>query len=148
MVFDWLGPAKPWHALQTSAGGAPGPSSGPAAAGTVSPSARSRLIRMIGITLSFPAGLAEHVLPDAVGPPDRVLRPHLRLARGELLLDLNDLAALDLVAVDDRDGFPVAHPAVARVAGRHQRHRLVVEQAGHRDRAEPPPRVPDLARPP
>src|SRR5437899_2735080 len=146
MVFDWLWPAKPWQALQTSAWGAPGPSSGPAAAGTVSPSARSRLIRMIGITLSFPAGLAEHVLPDAVGPRDRVLRPQLRLAGSELLLDLNDLAALDLVAVDDRDGFPVAHPAVAGVAGRHRLHRLVVEQADDRDRADLPHRVRDVTR--
>src|SRR5262245_944230 len=38
--------------------------------------------------------LAEHVLPDAVGPSDRVLRPHLGLAGRELLLDLHDLAAL------------------------------------------------------
>src|SRR2546428_2464114 len=146
MVFDWLWPAKPWHALQTSAWGAPGPSSGPAAAGPGSPNTRSRLIRMIGITLSFPAGLAEHVLPDAVGPPDRVLRPHLGLAGSELLLDLEDLAALALVAVYHRAGFPVAHPAVARVAGRHRRNRLVVEQVDHRDRPDLSHRVRDVAR--
>src|SRR2546427_11429952 len=53
--------------------------------------------------LSFACRLGEHVLPDTVGPPDRVLRARFRLARRELLLDLDDLAALDLVAVDDRD---------------------------------------------
>src|SRR2546422_4509195 len=145
IVFDWLWPPKPWQALQTSAWGAPGPSSGPAAAVPATAITRSRLM-MKGIALSFPTGLAEHVLPDAVGPTHGVLRPHLRLAGRELLLDLDDFAAVDLVAVDDRDGLPIAHPAVAGVAGRHRRHRLVVEQARHRDRADLPHRVRDVAR--
>src|SRR5437660_12227073 len=64
------------------------------------------------------ACLAEHVLPDTVGPPNRVLRPRFRLARRELLLDLDHFAALDLVAVDHRDRLFVAHPAVAGVPRR------------------------------
>ena len=52
IVFDWLCPANPWHALQTIAVEAPGPSSGPAAAGPVS-ARSSRLMRTIGITLSL-----------------------------------------------------------------------------------------------
>src|SRR5262249_57277632 len=148
IVFDWLWPANPWHALQTTAVEAPGLSSGPAAAGPAR-ARSSRLMRTIGITLSLSSaalGLAEHVLPDAVGPSDRVLCPHLGLAGRELLLDLHDLAALDLVRVDDRDGLPVADPAVAGIAGRHRGHRLVVEQADHRERRDLAHRVGNVAR--
>ena len=42
------------------------------------------------------------------------------LGRRELLLDLHDLAVLDLVRVDHRDGLAVAHPAIAGVAGRQR----------------------------
>ena len=52
MVLDWLWPANPWHALQITAVGAPGPSSGPAPAVPVS-ARSSRLMRTIGITLSL-----------------------------------------------------------------------------------------------
>src|SRR4029077_8863577 len=90
--------------------------------------------------------LAEHVLPDTVGPPQRVLRARFRLTRRELLLDLDDLAALDLVAVDDRDRLAVTDPAVAGVPRRHRGHGLVVEQARDRDRADLPHRVGDVAR--
>src|SRR4030095_5508222 len=95
--------------------------------------------------LSF-AGLSEHVGPDTICPPDCVLRPSLRLPRRELLLDLDDLAAFDLVAVDDGDRFLVADPAVAGVPGRHRRHRPAVEQARHRDRADLAHRGGDVAR--
>src|SRR3989441_13228086 len=62
--------------------------------------------------------LREHVLPDAGRPADCVLSPLGRLAGRELLLDLDDLAALDLVRVDDRDRLVVVDPAVAGVARR------------------------------
>src|SRR2546428_5157722 len=137
IVFDWLWPPKAWQALQTRAGGARGPASGPAAAVPATAITRSRLM-MKGIAWSFPTGLAEHVLPDAVGPTHGVLRPHLRLAGRELLLDLDDFAAVDLVAVDDRDGLPIAHPAVAGVAGRHRRHLVFVGEARHPGPADPP----------
>src|SRR5262245_22432459 len=90
--------------------------------------------------------LAQHVRPNTVRPADRILSPSFRLARSELLLDLDHLAALDLVAVDDRDRLAIADPAVAGVPRRHRRHGLVVEQARDGDRADLPHRVGDVAR--
>src|SRR5712664_1181871 len=145
IVLDGLWPPGPWQALQTSALGAPGVSNGPAQAAPASVSTKIS-VRMVGIARSLSAGLAEHVVPDAGRPPDRVLRPLLRLAGGELLLDLHDLAALDLVRVDDRDRFPVADPAVARVARCELQRLLAVQEVHHRERRDLAHRVGDVAR--
>ena len=69
-----------------------------------------------------------------------------RLRGRELLLDLDDLAVVDAVAVDDGDRLAVAHPAVAGVAGRHVRHRPAVEQRTTAIAGDLAHRVGDVAR--
>ena len=57
-MFDRLSPAKPWHALQTSACDAPGMSSGPATAGpatTSTSSTSSRTVKTRIVIMSFRA---------------------------------------------------------------------------------------------
>src|SRR5574341_418809 len=107
---DRLLPPAPWQALQVKTLENPGASTGPAAAALETPVARraSRTrakpapVRSPYRVLIAASCSRQDVVPDAAGPADRVLTARLALRGRELLLDLDDLAVLDLVGVDHR----------------------------------------------
>src|SRR4029453_9475948 len=119
MRSDRLLPAAPWHAEHVSDLAKPGSSSGPPDA---VPASAPQASPMVTAMKRFIAGirpsedLGENVVPDALGPAERALGHAHALRGGELLLDLDHLAVLDLVRVDDGDGLAVAHPAIAGIA--------------------------------
>src|SRR5262245_43449743 len=86
--------------------------------------------------IALSSRLAKDVAPDAGAPRNRVLRHRRGRTRRQLLLDLDDLAVVDPVRVDDRDRLAVARPAVAGVAGGEDRGLLAVQQVDHRRRAD------------
>src|SRR6185436_18841416 len=149
MVSPRLFPPKPWQALQTSAFCAPGPSSGPARAAELARSSAPRAAPRSnhdGVRIAVSFSLPEDVVPDAGPPRERVLGDRDGGARGELLLDLDNLAGVDAVGVDDGDGLPVADPAVAGVAGSQERRLLPVQEMDYRRGADLARRVRDVAR--
>src|SRR6202521_3971560 len=94
IVLDGLCPLIPWHALHVNTLVAPGASSGPAneELAAISTTSKASITLMISLL-----ALRQHVVPDTGGPPDRVLAELRARPRRELLLDLDDLAAFDLV---------------------------------------------------
>src|SRR5262245_34489782 len=129
IVFDGLCPPIPWHALHVSAFVAPGASSGPADAAPAASSTTSKPSTTLMIVL---LALREPVIPDARSPADRVLAELHALSRRQLLLALDDFAAVDAVRVHHRNRLAVVDPAVAGIARRHLGRLLAAEQA--RDR--------------
>src|SRR5262245_55174983 len=102
MVADGLWPPCPWQAAQVRALVAPRASSGPALAAPATRITPRTIIAASTHALPFipdpSPRLTKDVVPDAGGPADGVLGDRLALGRGELLLDLHHLVAVDPVA--------------------------------------------------
>src|SRR6266850_8565693 len=121
-----VAPARPWQALHENAFAKPGVSIGPAVAPAAAPSVAARAVAMTRARM--PAPLRKDVGPDAGRPRRRVLGVERGLARGQLLLDLHDLAVVDPVGVDDGHRLRVAHPRIAGVDRWHLRRGAAVDQ--------------------
>src|SRR5215468_7592422 len=122
IMSERLLPLAPWQAAQVMTLAKPALSSGPAAAAGPPRRARTRAPEVAALARRvIMAGVSsgQHVGPDALPPALGALGHGDALGRGELLLDLDHLAVLDLVGVDDGNRLAVADPAVAGIAGRH-----------------------------
>src|SRR5215813_1012705 len=143
-----LWPANPWQAEQLSAFTAPGLSSGPAPATDAAARTRAMLMTTCMGVSSYPTTslLSDHVVPDGPRPPEGVLGHGDALPGCELLLDLDHLAVLDPVRVDDRDRLAIIDPRVAGVAGRELGWLLAVELMDDRHGRDLAHRVGDVSR--